>query len=213
MFEAFSEYWAEFITIALAHLAAVASPGPDFAVVLRQSLIFGRRKAVICSIGVGLGIAVHVLYALLGIGLLIKSSALLFNLVKWAGALYLIWIGIGALKSQKAEPKPDEQVSVQADQSDWQAFRLGFLTNVLNPKATLFFLSLFSVIVSIETPTWVQAIYGGWMTFATGAWFVMLSLLFSGNKVRQFFADYSHWIDRVLGALLIVLACYILLSA
>ena len=93
-----------------------------------------------------------------------------------------------------------------------KAFRQGFITNVLNPKATLFFLSLFTTIVSAQTPMGIQALYGIWMSVMTGAWFVFLSLMLTQQRVRQFFASFGHWIDRVLGAFLIILAILLLFS-
>ncbi|HAU16853.1 MAG TPA: lysine transporter LysE, partial [Marinobacter adhaerens] len=85
-------YWPEFLTVAFVHLLAVASPGPDFAVMLRQALCQTRRNALLSAIGIGGGILVHVCYSLLGIGLLIQQSIMLFNVLKVLGALYLAWI-------------------------------------------------------------------------------------------------------------------------
>src|SRR5882762_9545951 len=99
-----SPYLYEFSKIAVAHLLAVMSPGPDFAMVLRQSLAHGRRTAVWTSIGIGCAISLHVTYSLLGIGLLLRSSALAFNLLKYAGAIYLVWMGLKALRSQPRDP-------------------------------------------------------------------------------------------------------------
>lgn len=97
-----SQYWPEFLTIAVAHLLAVASPGPDFAVVLRQALCQSRRNAWLTALGVGTGILVHVAYSLLGIGLLIQQSLVLFNVLKVVGALYLLWIAFQCLRARPA---------------------------------------------------------------------------------------------------------------
>lgn len=209
--ELITNYWQEFLLMASAHALAVASPGPDFAIVMRQSLIFGRRFAILTSIGIGLAILVHVTYAVLGIGLLIRDTLWLFTTIKVAGAAYLLYIGWQAIRVKKAEVKDFKPVS-QDTMTSIKAFRQGFITNVLNPKATLFFLSLFTTIVSAETPMAIQALYGIWMSVMTGAWFVFLSLMLTQQKVRQFFANFGHWIDRVLGAFLIVMAILLLFS-
>ena len=91
------DLWFEFGQIVLAHALAVASPGPDFALVLRQSLVHGRKTAIATSFGIGAGILVHVTYSLLGVGLLLKSSPLAFTFLKFVGAAYLGWLGIQAL--------------------------------------------------------------------------------------------------------------------
>ncbi len=205
--ELFSTYWQEFLVIASAHILAVASPGPDFAIVMRQSLVFGRKPAIITSIGIGLAIFVHVAIALIGVGALIKSTPWLFTSIKIAGALYLGYIGFQAIRAKK----PDgEQKSLETSSSETmpliRAFRQGFITNVLNPKATLFFFSLFTSLVNVTTPLKIQTLYGIWMAFATGAWFITLSFLLSHRKVRQFFANFGYWIDRILGVFLIALA-------
>lgn len=151
-----SQYWPEFLTIAVAHLLAVASPGPDFAVVLRQALCQSRRNAWLTALGVGTGILVHVAYSLLGIGLLIQQSLVLFNVLKVVGALYLLWIAFQCLRARAGAL--EVVMESQREQAPGAAFRLGFLTNALNPKATLFFVALFSVVISPGTPVAVQAV-------------------------------------------------------
>ena len=92
------------------------------------------------------------------------------------------------------------------EQSIWQAFRLGFVTNGLNPKATLFFLSLFSVVVAPTTNDAVRWGYGVYLAVATGLWFVTLSILLSNSHIDQYLQRYRHVIDRLMGVVLIVLA-------
>ncbi|MGY0622770.1 MAG: LysE family translocator, partial [Paraglaciecola chathamensis] len=90
-----SLYWGEFLTIAGVHLLAVASPGPDFAIVLKHSINYGRRIAMITSIGVGVAILLHVTYSLLGIGLLLKTNPLVYTIFSYVAAAYLVYIAIG----------------------------------------------------------------------------------------------------------------------
>ncbi|QKE62437.1 LysE family transporter [Aquipseudomonas campi] len=196
-------YWAEFLTVALIHLLAVASPGPDFAIVVRESVAHGRRAGTWTAVGVGTGIFVHVAYSLLGIGLIVSQSIVLFNALKWLAAAYLFYIGIKALR---ARPAPAGALEVQTDglaRSARSAFMTGFVTNGLNPKATLFFLSLFTVVINPHTPLTVQAGYGVYLAFATGLWFCLVALLFSQARVRAGFARMGHWFDRMMGAVLV----------
>src|SRR3954464_6131181 len=145
------EYWAEFGKVALAHLLAVASPGPDFAIVVKQSLGHGRRTAIWTSIGVGAAISLHVGYSLLGLGLLIRSSEVLFTVVKYAGAAYIAWLGVQSLRARPRDAAA-APAGRRAEPSARGAFLVGFLTNALNPKVTLFFISLFVLVVSPQTP-------------------------------------------------------------
>jgi len=86
------------------------------------------------------------------------------------------------------------------------AWLTGFLTNALNPKATLFFVALFVTVISAETPTVIKAGYGAWMVAATTGWFCLVSVLFTRPAVRAAFLRYGHWVDRVLGAVFIAFA-------
>ncbi|MFT4939947.1 MAG: RhtB (resistance to homoserine/threonine) family protein [Paraglaciecola sp.] len=207
-----SLYWIEFLTIASVHLLAVASPGPDFAVVLKHSVQFGRRAAVITSIGIGLGILIHVGYSLLGIGILIKTTPMLFQIFSYVAAAYLFYLGWGALRSKAAAPAAaDSQCDNNAKISDKKAFVVGFLTNGLNPKATLFFLSVFAVAVSAQTPNSIKLVYGVYLAIATGIWFCALSYFLSSNRVRVFLGKNGHWFDRIMGVVLILLAIKLVL--
>jgi RhtB (resistance to homoserine/threonine) family protein len=205
-------YWAEFLTIAAAHLLAVASPGPDFAIVLRQSLAHGRRTAVWTSIGIGSGISLHVAYSLLGIGLLLKGSAVAFTVLQYAGAAYLTWLGVQALRSRPRSGPGLADLAEVRPPGDRSAFVTGFLTNALNPKATLFFIALFPIAVSPTTPKLVQAGYGLWIILTTMGWFTLVSLLFTRRTVRERFLRHGHWIDRALGVVFLAFAASLLFA-
>ena len=107
-------YWAQFLTVAVAHMLAVASPGPDFAMVLRQSLAHGRRAAIWTSIGIGSAILLHVTYAVLGIGILLRESPFLFTAVKFLAAAYLAWIGAKALRTKPRREMPGAPAGAEA---------------------------------------------------------------------------------------------------
>ncbi|KJK06026.1 MULTISPECIES: LysE family translocator [Pseudomonas] len=198
-------YWAEFLTVALIHLLAVASPGPDFAVVVRESVTHGRRAGTWTAFGVGMAIFLHVGYSLLGIGLIVSQSIVLFNALKWLAAAYLLYIGFKALRASPAAPGSDTVHVSTVERTPRAAFVAGFMTNGLNPKATLFFLSLFTVVINPHTPLAVQAGYGLYLAMATGLWFCLVAMLFSQQRVRAGFARMGHWFDRTMGAVLIAL--------
>ncbi|MGE8409821.1 MAG: LysE family transporter [Pseudomonas sp.] len=205
-------YWAEFLTVALIHLLAVASPGPDFAVVVRESVTHGRRAGTWTAFGVGTAIFLHVGYSLLGIGLIVSQSIMLFNALKWAAAAYLVYIGFKALRARPAGAGGEAIQLSTVERTPRAAFVAGFMTNGLNPKATLFFLSLFTVVINPHTPLLVQAGYGVYLALATGLWFCLVAMLFSQARVRAGFARMGHWFDRTMGAVLIALGIKIAFS-
>ncbi|UTJ06137.1 LysE family translocator [Arcobacter roscoffensis] len=207
----YSLYVNEFLILAAALFIALLSPGPDFAMILKQSVSYGKRASIVSSIGIGLGVSVHVVYTLLGIGLIISKSIVLFNIVKYLGAAYLIYLGIMSLRS-KGMNLQDDSSKQKENISDFKSFSMGFLCNALNPKATLFFLSMFTVVISIDTPMYIQAIYGIFCMIASIIWFVFLSLFLSHKKVRTFFNSFGVWFDRIVGVVLIGLGIKVALS-
>lgn len=181
-------------------LLAVISPGPDFAMVTRNSLMLSRRAGVLTAVGIGLGVLVHVSYTLIGVGLLIQQSMWLFNAIKLAGAAYLVWLGVKMLCTK---PRDSLSVSTVTAMSDQAALRTGFLTNALNPKTTVFIVSLFMQVVHPGTPLAVQIGYGVFISAAHMAWFALVATCFSAGAVRDRLLAVRHWIDRVFGGLLV----------
>lgn len=118
----------ELIAVVTFTLLAVISPGPDFAMVTRNSLTLSRRAGVLTALGIGLGVLVHLTYTLLGVGLLIEQSLWLFNAIKLVGAAYLIYLGVTMLRTKPGVAPAD---GAAPPASDWSALRTGFLTNAL----------------------------------------------------------------------------------
>ncbi|MFC4626504.1 LysE family translocator [Daeguia caeni] len=199
-------YLFELASLMAIFALAVVSPGADLAMVIRQSLVHGRREAVITSFGIGTALMMHVTYTVLGLGLIISQSIYLFNIVKWCGVAYLVFIGVKALKAGTA--KIDVEVPAvlpRKKQSIVKAFSLGFAANALNPKAVFFFLSIFSTVVSVHTPTEVKLGYGIVMAMTLILWFVGVSCFMTTPKMRAVFTRASKWIDRTSGVVFIAL--------
>ncbi|MFB2551255.1 LysE family translocator [Ensifer soli] len=185
---------------------AIVAPGADFAMVLRQSIVNGRRAAIVTSIGVGSALMLHVTYTILGLGLIISQSIYLFNIVKWCGVAYLVYLGIASIRAGRADLSVDDAPDgVHTGQSAAKAFGLGFAANALNPKAVFFFLSIFSTVVSAGTPIAVKFGYGLVMALSLILWFVGVSLFMTTPRMRAVFSRASRWINRVSGMVFILL--------
>ncbi len=198
----------EFLLVAGIHWLAVMSPGPDFAMVIRNSLVYSRRTGLLAAVGLAIGNTLHVIYSLLGIGLIISQSILLFTIIKWLGAAYLIYIGVKSLFTKKktdAEADLPAPERAEKDLTALQAIRMGFLTNALNPKATLFFLALFTQVIDPATPLGIKALYGLEMSTATFIWFGLVVMLLTHHRVQGFFGKAKHHIDRAFGVVLVAL--------
>jgi threonine/homoserine/homoserine lactone efflux protein len=196
--------WAVLGTVALAHGLAVASPGPDFAMVVRQSLAFGRAAGVWTAAGIGAGILFHVAYGLFGLNWLTQRYPWSLTALGVAGALFLLWMGGQAVR---ARPLPDNGEDLPPAQAGTAArfFAIGVLTNVLNPKAVLFFVALFTAVVTGPVSTALKVTLGLWIPLATFAWFAFVATMLGNAATRRKLRHVAHWIDRAMGVVLLVL--------
>ncbi|MDN3447433.1 LysE family transporter [Psychrobacter sp. APC 3281] len=247
------EFWHGFLLITSVHLLAAASPGPDFVLVSQQTLAKGRRTGLICSLGITLGLAVHIIYSVLGLATVIAHSQPLLTTIKWLGGGYLIYLGWQGIQAKPKKPadletahllekthaleKADSQVGSSAHvsqdsltsqttpttketsiekspsngESTFATLRRGFLCNVFNPKAPVYFVAIFTLVLSPDIPLWQLAIYGVWMMVLQMAWFSTVVMLLSIPAVHRRFQRFEHWIDRVLGTAMIVLGLNLIL--
>lgn len=187
---------------------AIVSPGADLAMVMRQAIVHGRRQAIVTSFGIGTSLMFHVTYTILGLGLIISQSVYLFNIVKWFGVAYLIYIGVKALRAGKADitiNASTDNAPRQSEQSAFKAFTLGFAANALNPKPVFFFLSIFSTVVGAHTPIAIKFGYGLVMASCLIVWFIAVSMFMTTPRMRAAFGRASQWIDRTSGVVFIAL--------
>jgi len=197
------------IIITSVHLLAAASPGPDFVLVSQQTLSNGKRAGLLCSIGIALGLSVHILYSAFGLAAVIANSSSALWLIKLLGGTYLIYLGINGLR---AKARRGEATTAVANQTALKTIGLGFLCNALNPKAPIYFISLFTIVLSQNTPVQHLLIYGIWMMVLQFAWFSFLTLLLSRPMVTDRFQALGHWIDRVAGGAMLLLGIKVLVS-
>ena len=205
-----NDLYIQFLSIATIHLFAVMSPGPDFTIILKQSISQGRKASMVTSLGIGVGILFHVFFCIIGLGLVISQSSMLFNIIKILGALYLGFIGIKSILGDKNINESHE--GDIENQKLLNSFTLGLLTNILNPKATLFFLSLYAMIITSETSISIQVAYGIWMSLITGLWFCLLSIFLTNSFIENRINRFSHVIQIGTGVVLIFFAIKLLLS-
>lgn len=197
--------------ITAVHFLAAASPGPDFVLVSQQTLSHGKRNGLLCSLGIALGLSIHIIYSSLGLAAVIANSTTLLWIIKILGGAYLIWLGINGLRA-KAVSEDGQQTTVTQQRSALRTIGMGFLCNALNPKAPVYFISLFTLVLSADMPAWQLAIYGGWMMVIQLAWFSCVVMMLSNPTVNRRFKAISHWIDRVLGGAMVLLGLKVLIS-
>lgn len=200
----------EWLTVVTITTLAVISPGPDFAMVSRNALLLSRRAGMLTALGIGLGVWVHVTYTLLGVGLLMRQSVWLFGAVKMLGALYLVYLGVQMLRTRPGTAGHHQGRAPPL--SDFAAWRTGFFTNALNPKTTVFIVSLFMQVVRPDTSLGVQLAYGAFISLAHVFWFALVATCFSAPAVQRRLLAMRHWIDRIFGTVLVGLGGMLAMS-
>lgn len=194
-------YLPELISVSIIAIFMAISPGADFVMVTRNSIFYSRLAGLYSSLGVSLAIWIHVAYSIAGLAVIISSSIVLFSIIKYLGAAYLIYIGWKTCRSES-----DISVNHEPDNkrlSNFSAFRIGFITNALNPKATIFFLSIFAQVVNPQTPLWLQVVYGAIISLTHLLWFSSVSIFLSQPVLLKKFNAYKNHIEKVVGGILI----------
>jgi RhtB (resistance to homoserine/threonine) family protein len=200
------------LTVLGVGIIIVLSPGPQWAITIKNSLS-SREYGFYTVFGMCTGSIVHITYCLLGIGVIISQSILLFNVVKWIGAVYLIYLGLKSLftkKQQNGFLTKNDHVSNQL--SRWKSYRMGLLTCLLNPKATLFYLSLFTQVVQPGTSIFAQLFYGFSVVGIEMIWYSLIVIFLTHNDIRKGFMAISTWVERISGAILVLLGIRLAIS-
>lgn len=192
------------VTVGLLTLFSAMLPGPDFAIVTKNTLLHSRRSGIFTSLGIGSAIFIHMSYCALGLAIVIYNSLILFNIIKYIGSAYLIYLGISSLLS-KVPPKivTKENKIKKTDLSCFISFRQGFLCNLLNPKATLFFLALFTMIIKPNTPFYWMIVYASEIILIAIIWFSILTYILSHPRVTHLLERAEKYIAKILGVFLI----------
>ena len=194
------------------HLLAAAAPGPDFVLVSQQTLSNGKSAGLLCSLGIAAGLSIHILYSSLGLAAIIASSSPTLWGIKILGGCYLIYLGVNGLRVRVRTTEKMTTQTVVA-RSAIKTISLGFFCNVLNPKAPIYFVSLFIVVLSQDTPVQHLLIYGLWMMVLQLAWFSLLAMLLSRSAVTERFQRLGHWIDRIAGGTMLLLGIKVLATS
>jgi len=187
---------------------AVISPGADFAIVSRNSYQYGKHAGIYSAIGIASGCWVHVLYATLGLTLIINYIPDLLLIMQYLGAAYLLYLGISTIFNQAFQ----EANYTLKQISHSQHFRTGFLTNSLNPKTSIFVISLYSQVIGMDTPAFQQWLWGVFISLSHFVWFAAIALFMSSKKIRYWILQKQRGFNLIIGVLLSVLGA-LLLSA
>lgn len=186
----------------------LVSPGPDMVIVMRNTLIGGRNAGFMTSAGVLVGNLVHITYCVLGIGWLISKSIVAFTVLKYAGAAYLIYLGISSFRT-KSIPLDASETDTGRQERSW--FVQGFINNILNPKGTLFYLGIFSVVITPGTSAGITAFLVLIMQGMCALFWLFFVLTLDHPAIRGGIERCQQTVHRIFGALLVFLGIRVLM--
>jgi threonine/homoserine/homoserine lactone efflux protein len=207
-------YWSSmdnpsFLTLALISLLGAMSPGPDLAIVMQSSLVGSFRTGLMTSLGVASALVIHVTCAIFGVAILIRDSPWLYQAIQYVGAGYLLYLGVLLLRKQMPERGANESSLIKGQGG---GFRVGLLCNLLNPKATLFVLSLFTQFIHPSQHIGKKIGLGIIIPLTGLAWFSLVSLLVTRSPLQAHLARGQRYITKGMGLLLCALAVGLPLS-
>ncbi len=197
----FAPYVAALLTIAGIHIPALISPGPDFVLIVRNSLMYSRRSGIFAALGVTTGIAMHTTYTLFGLGLLMND--LILNIIRVLGALYLVYIGYRSFKADFNTSATLEKKHHEEDLTPFQAFRSGFFCNALNPMVIVLFVTIFSSVLDLDTPLPIKGLYALEIIGLSFLWFGMVAFFITFDKIQEWVNRFNTWVQRATGSALI----------
>lgn len=201
------------LTALSVHIFAWLTPGPIFVLIVRNSLLYSRTTGIWTAVGIALGNITHITYSITWLALIISSSTLAFNSIKYLGIAYLLYLWVKTLTA-KTNTKATGEIhsSHKNDLSPLQAIKIGFLTNILSPKASLFFMSIFATIMTAHPPKWVLIALLVLMPLNSLCMATLYSYIFTQKKVLSTYASFQKYINWLLWGSLIVLAVSIALK-
>lgn len=201
----------QWLLMASVQAAATISPGPAFVLAVRNAMAYDRRTGLFTAIGLGLGVGAHVLVVLGGLAVLLQHYTFVFDFIRYAGAAYLIYIGVKGLRARRklteaaSEAVAEESDSRRSEINAGKALSMGFLTNLLNPKAVVFFTAVFTQFIGPETPVSIMVLYGMTSFVIEIAWFSAVAIVLTNRRIKARFMGVVHWIERSCGGLMVAL--------
>ncbi|MCW7753101.1 LysE family translocator [Desulfobotulus sp. H1] len=206
-----------FTTVALAHFLALLSPGPDFVLVVKSAVRNNGKNAVGIAMGIASANAIYIGLCLIGVGAILAASVPVMIVLKIVGGLFLMYLAIQAIRARKSSYSSFESGISPFSASDkttfFKEFFIGFMSGMLNPKNLLFYLSLFTVVLTSEVGFTFKLALGVWMTAVVFFWDVAIIFFLSKRQIRSKFTKVVYYVDKVTGAILGVIGFTIVKSA
>ncbi len=194
-------FWVQFATICI---VGAMSPGPSMALIIRNSIKYGRVSGILSSVGHAIGIGIYAAVSVAGLQIILINNIFLFNTIQFCGSIFLLVLGILFLRDT------GQKLSIQDKQKNVNSFVQGFAISILNPKILIWFAAIFSQFIEISSTNFVKLTMVLIASSIDGLWYIILTIIVTGFGLKQFLENNTKIIQNISGVVLIFISIIIL---
>ena len=194
-------FWIQFATICI---VGAMSPGPSMALIIRNSIKYGRVSGILSSVGHAIGIGIYAGISVAGLQIILINNIFLFNTIQFCGSVFLLVLGILFLRDN------GQKLSIQDEQKSVNSFMQGFAISILNPKILIWFAAIFSQFIEISSTNFVKLTMVLIASSIDGLWYIILTIIVTGFGLKQFLENNTKIIQNISGTVLIFISIIIL---
>ena len=194
-------FWVQFATICI---VGAMSPGPSMALIIRNSIKYGRVSGILSSVGHAIGIGIYAGVSVAGLQIILINNLFLFNTIQFCGSVFLLVLGILFLRDT------GQKLSIQDKQKSVNSFMQGFAISILNPKILIWFAAIFSQFIEISSTNFIKLTMVLIASSIDGLWYIILTIIVTGFGLKQFLENNTKIIQNISGAVLIFISIIIL---
>ena len=194
-------FWVQFATICI---VGAMSPGPSMALIIRNSIKYGRVSGILSSVGHAIGIGIYAGVSVVGLQIILINNIFLFNTIQFCGSVFLLVLGILFLRDA------GQKLSIQDKQKSVNSFMQGFAISILNPKILIWFAAIFSQFIEISSTNFIKLTMVLIASSIDGLWYIILTIIVTGFGLKQFLENNTKIIQNISGTVLIFISIIIL---
>ena len=193
-------FWIQFASICI---VGAMSPGPSMALIIRNSIKYGRVSGLLSSIGHAIGIGIYASISVVGLQLILINNIFVFNTIQFCGSVFLFILGILFLKNS------GEKLSLEDDQKNLNSFIQGFAISILNPKILIWFTAIFSQFIEASSTSMTKLTMVFMASSIDGIWYIIVTIVVTGFGLKQFLENNTKTIQNISGIVLIFISLII----
>ena len=194
-------FWIQFASICI---VGAMSPGPSMALIIRNSIKYGRMSGLLSSIGHAIGIGIYAAISVVGLQLILINNIFIFNTIQFCGSVFLLILGILFLRNSR------EKLSIDDDQKKLNSFFQGFAISILNPKILIWFAAIFSQFIDVSSTSMTKFIMVLMASSIDGVWYIIVTIIVTGFGFKQLLVNNTKTIQYISGIILIFISLIIL---